>query len=501
MRAIVVASCEAGEGKLVNGVPVGLLSFVDRPFFQHVIENLAGQQVREFELVLSHLPEQCEMALGDGSRWGGRIRYHLARNSEATYQTLRHILGESDERVILVHADRLPVNDLKNAESMQGPAVTWASGNGQWTGWGIFSSEWLKDVCESCDEKSLGEQAMSAAAQSGTLLTAERVLSVESPAEYMASQHNVLENGFPGLLLAGRAASPGIWISRNVSLHPRAQVIAPVYIGENCEVGADVVLGPMAVIGNNCLLDRQSSFVNSVVSSGTYVGEGLELKNSIADKGRLHNLDLGAELLVPDSFILGAVTSRTFHENFRRAVSRFAALTLLAAFWPVLLATYVWIRRIGGSCVRRRVATTPAAFSSSCSYAEIMEFQIPGEELYSQRKDRSPGMKHFLLCFLPGLLAVAAGRVALVGVPPKTRREIDSMPVDWRVLYLGSRAGLVSEFLFFDESARTEDDAYAADAFFAAASSLGFDLRLTLRYFWSVVMMRRRPARPASVLP
>ena len=50
--------------------------------------------------------------------------------------------------------------------------------------------------------------------------------------------------------------------------------------------------------------------------------------------------------------------------------------------------------------------------------------------------------------FLPGLLHVATGHLAFVGLPPRTREEILRLPHDWQALYLRGKAGLVTEAAF-----------------------------------------------------
>ncbi|MEN8174310.1 MAG: N-acetylmuramate alpha-1-phosphate uridylyltransferase MurU [Pseudomonadota bacterium] len=69
----------AGRGErmrpLTDHTPKPLLAVGGRPLIVHHIERLAGAGIRD--LVINHawLGEQIEAALGDGSRWGVRIRY------------------------------------------------------------------------------------------------------------------------------------------------------------------------------------------------------------------------------------------------------------------------------------------------------------------------------------------------------------------------------------------------------------------------------------------
>jgi lipopolysaccharide/colanic/teichoic acid biosynthesis glycosyltransferase len=83
---------------------------------------------------------------------------------------------------------------------------------------------------------------------------------------------------------------------------------------------------------------------------------------------------------------------------------------------------------------------------------------------------------------LPALASVARGDVALVGVPPRSREEIRQLPRDWQTLYLRSKAGIVTEAAVRFPTDPTDDDLYAADAFYAASAGWGYDLKLLARY-------------------
>ena len=65
------------------------------PLFQKVMLNTFEYLVlggaREFDFIVSHLPEKVESHFGDGSRWGCRFNYHLSTNAERSWGVLRNI--------------------------------------------------------------------------------------------------------------------------------------------------------------------------------------------------------------------------------------------------------------------------------------------------------------------------------------------------------------------------------------------------------------------------
>jgi MurNAc alpha-1-phosphate uridylyltransferase len=75
-RAMIFA---AGRGErmrpLSDTTPKPLLRVGGKMLIEHHLEKLAAIGVRDIVINTSHLAEQFPAALGDGSRWGVRIRY------------------------------------------------------------------------------------------------------------------------------------------------------------------------------------------------------------------------------------------------------------------------------------------------------------------------------------------------------------------------------------------------------------------------------------------
>lgn len=76
MRAMILA---AGRGErlrpLTDTTPKPLLEVAGKPLIEHHLEKLAAAGFRELVINLSHLGEQIQDTLGDGSRQGLKIHY------------------------------------------------------------------------------------------------------------------------------------------------------------------------------------------------------------------------------------------------------------------------------------------------------------------------------------------------------------------------------------------------------------------------------------------
>jgi hypothetical protein len=484
MRAIVFAPGDAsGMPALTESRSAPMLPLVDRPFLQHVLETLVDAGVHRFDFVLHHHPDQVETHFGDGKRWGSEIRYHLARDGAAAYQTLQ-AMNHTDDMTVVVHADRLP---LLPPNAFAQPAML--DHDGQWTGWAAVPAVTLRSLAAASTEEEAEKIVRSAVS---TRVSCELQLSIRDYDRYLDAHAAVLDQRFPLALLTGRQAGERVWISRNVSIHPSATLTAPVFIGENCRIGEGVQLGPGVVIGPNSVIDRKSSVRETVVLPGSYVGEALDIERSFVDQGKLVNVAIGAELGLGDDFLLGSMAPAIARSRAAGLVDRLLALALLIVFFPivVLVAIGVAVSRLSSPFASREFVRLPAP-------PDPHRWKTARLTTLTAGTARSP-LAHFLLRFLPGLPTAILGRVSLAGVEPRSPEEIESLNSDWRALYLKAHPGLVTEaFVQYGDRATT-DEQYACEAFYAAAPGMSLDLSILRRYVARILGFGRPASRAAG---
>jgi lipopolysaccharide/colanic/teichoic acid biosynthesis glycosyltransferase len=256
-----------------------------------------------------------------------------------------------------------------------------------------------------------------------------------------------------------------------------------------------VRLGPYAAVGKDCVLEAHSTVTNSVIFPGSYVGEGLELRDVIVDRNRLVNPRLGGVVVVSDNFLLASLSERHVSRWAGRMLARAAALVGLVPALPVLLLTalWLWAFRRGPVIYRKEAVRLPAGpDEETWQTFPLRSFCPPGPAASSE----GPGLRNLLLRFLPALAGIARGDLSFVGVPPRTPGEVQLLPHDWRTLYLGARAGVVTEASLRSPAELSEDERYAAEAFYVATRSWKYDLRLLTRYLARCFLGFLLPARP-----
>lgn len=471
MRAIVMATGEnAGFRLMSDRWPVGLMPLCGQPILQHIIEFLVQAGMSDFDFVLRHLADKVEAWFGNGNRWGVRFRYHLTPDGRPPHQRFPLIIGRDRGRVVLVREDIIPEfpPDWTGNDST---AVVFVDKNQVWTGWALIPAEIVSKVSVAGDADEFESRLLDVARSSGTISVVECPISFATAGDFLKSQGALLSGRGPqGSLGRWYEAAPGVRIGRNVSLHPAAQIEAPVYIGENCRIGPGARLGPNAVIGDNCIVDGRSQVSHSVVLPGSYVGELLELRHAVVDHNRLANVPLDAEISVTDNFLLAKLTETGLKRWLARTASRVLAIALLALLWPILLLVAVWLKLL---------RTGPVVH-----YRDVVELPADGAppqwrtfRLAAFRR-AAAGRRSLLLDILPGLVSVARGHLTLVGVDPRSPQEISMLPPDWRSLYLQSKGGLISEATVNGVTDADTDALYAAEAYYAAVAGFRHDLRL-----------------------
>lgn len=311
-------------------------------------------------------------------------------------------------------------------------------------------------------------------------VSAAKLLSSASYTDLIAAQRAVLTGCFKGPMFSGQEVGKGVWLSRNVSLHPTARLNPPVYISADCRINQGVCLGPNASIGANCILDSHCTVADSTVLGGSYIGEMLELQDCIVDRNLLVNTRIGGAVSISDTFILGCVTCSGVRGLVCTVGSRLAGAFACALLSPLLLGTMLALKlfRKGPVRVWRSVLRLPAGTDAS----QWSEMRLCGFEREYDAPARYPLMRHFFQRLLPGLVHVAQGRLSLVGLEPRGSEDVLRLCRDWRALYRASKAGLITEAMVVYGSGPTQDELYSAEACYIASAGPWYDLKLCCGY-------------------
>jgi MurNAc alpha-1-phosphate uridylyltransferase len=132
IRAMILA---AGRGErmrpLTDHCPKPLLKVGDRSLIEWHLSHLANAGFREIVINHAHLGILIEQALGDGSRWGLRIRYSAEAQALETAGGIRQALPLlGDAPFVVVNGDIFSDFDMRRARDAaerlkSGPSKVW----------------------------------------------------------------------------------------------------------------------------------------------------------------------------------------------------------------------------------------------------------------------------------------------------------------------------------------------------------------------------------------
>jgi hypothetical protein len=465
--------------------PAELLHVAGRPLLRHALDALAELKCKRVDVVLGSSPERFRELLGDGRRWGVEIVYHLARDPRRPYARLPAI-EVLEGRVLLAHAHSLPPREAVR----RGRVVA---------GWGYVPSETLHAIPDTLGVDEIDgwlarRWELPVAIDADLRATAD----VRTPEAFLRATRMLLSGQRGDVLFTGKEKGDRVRVGWGAAIHPSARVTGPAYIGERATVGPGAVVGPNAVIGAGAIVSDGAVVAESVVEPGTYVGDTLTLRRVIAREGCLVDAELDTVVEVRDRLLLGAATLAQPAPALARNVVRVAAGAVWGLTLPVQLATAAVLRfaRRGPVVCRVDVHTTWRRGRAAGPRTTQLTTFDPDFGHVPPTGSTTASWKELFLRFLPGLLSVARGDIALVGLDPRTPRVVADLPAHWRELVQAAPPGLISAREALDEVSPSPEALFAADAVLIASETLGFKLRLVGRYF----LRRLRPSRaPRSV--
>ncbi|MDM8543693.1 NDP-sugar synthase [Desulfococcaceae bacterium HSG9] len=511
MRAILITTNELVEPTpWGDAYPSAMMPLIDRPFIQHVVEYLVNQGFNRFDVVLCQYPEKIKALLGDGSRWGVKFQYHVVKEPSKSVHVLRCLdFDKNDEWLLLVSADRLCQADFKPLKPalLSCHRILYCAIHQRnehkdkklcWSGWAQLSKQCCLAAPGKCDEDGLFEYLLSFQYTKPEFVIISDIIRSHSYAGIMAAHKAVLSKQFNGLILAAREVEEGVWLSRNISLHPTVQIQRPIYIGQNCRISKGVRLGPHTVIGDNCVIDDKTILRNTIILPGSYVGISLELQDVVVDQYRLINIRLESAVTITENFIMGSLPEKQFPRWLKSIPSRLLAAILLILTSPFFLAIVLILKMLKRPLFNRKKAVRlPAPHDPElwCIFSLLRFHPFKPASDGADQSNALPDIswQTLLFYFFPALINIMRGHLRFVGVAPRTADEIKILPPDWRILYLQSKIGLISEALVYFGANPSEDELRVAETFYSVSASWKYDLKLLAKYFGQLVYLWPKP--------
>jgi len=116
----------------------------------------------------------------------------------------------------------------------------------------------------------------------------------------------------------------GIWVAKSAKISSSARLIAPLIVGEGCEVGRLVTLGAGVILGNGASVGDGSEIKSSILFDGVRISQSNYISDSILGYNVSFGMGAIVSILTPDRrdiiCVLGEMSVRCERGKFGAVV-------------------------------------------------------------------------------------------------------------------------------------------------------------------------------------
>ena len=339
MKAIILVG---GEGlrlrPLTCKIPKPMVPVVNKPFLEHMIENLKRHHIDEVILAICYLPDRIRQHFGDGSDFGVKLSYAVEKSPLGTGGAVKNAEQYLDDTFVVFNGDifsDLDLTDmLKFHRAHKAKATIALTPVEDPTAYGVVEID-NRNRVKGFIEKPSWDKVTSNLINAGTYVLEPEVLQyippgvhcmlerglfpdlVErgipffgyrshaywidtgKPADYLKLHHDLLM-GKALSRLPGKMMSADIWVEEGCHLHPSAKLTGPLVIGRGCTIEKDVQISGPSVLGSGCTVGQGSTLDEAILWQNVKLGKNVTIRNSVVGS----NSRIGDNTWVTDGSII-----------------------------------------------------------------------------------------------------------------------------------------------------------------------------------------------------
>jgi mannose-1-phosphate guanylyltransferase/phosphomannomutase len=320
MKAVVMAG---GEGTRLRPLtinrPKPMVSLVDRPVIQHIIELLKLHGVTDIIVTVQYLANTIQDYYGDGSQHGVNITYSLEEVPLGTAGSVKNAEHLLDEPFLVISGDALTDFDLSaivaHHQSSQALATITLTRVQNPLDYGVIITDDLGQVRQFLEKPSWGE-VFSDTVNTGIYVLSPEVLAYIERGKMTDWSKDVfprmlrkgdkiqgyVANGYwtdvgtieeyqraCGDYLSGRVQLPRlghniggeIWVDGDAEIAPDAQLHGPIFLGHGAKIKGGVIVHGPSVIRDYTIVDARANIDRSIIWRNSYIGERAELRGAV----------------------------------------------------------------------------------------------------------------------------------------------------------------------------------------------------------------------------
>jgi hypothetical protein len=413
MKALLICPAERpAVSFLADSTPLVNLCTFGKPLVAYWLEHLVKAGAKEIRILATDRPEQVRRLVGDGARWGIEIEVSPELR-ELTPAEARCKYHKSGEIGWLAEPNDISVMD-------HFPGLPEHPLFESYAGWFAALEAWMPKVV-------------------------------------------------PTNTVGAKELRPGVWTGLRARISPFAELRAPCWIGANAIVESHSVVGPMAILEDRVMVESGVEITNSSVAAETFVGELVEMKNSIANGHILINWKTASCTNVPDAFLMCSLGEHRGGVKSGNWLGRLAALLAMVLTSPLALIPLTKAKLRNLPSLRSFVAVRPQ-LSSSPNTSETL--------VYYELAECSGWLR-----FWPQMWNIVKGDFAWVGNRPLSPSAVAELTNDFERLWLAAPIGMFSLAQAEGTAGSFTDETRACASVYAVQANWRMDVSIMARTF------------------
>jgi len=297
--------------------PKALIPLLNRPLISYELELLARYGVRDIILAVSYGSDQLQAELGNGERWGVRLRYVEEAEPLGTAGGIKNVQPLIEGPFLALNGDLVMEVDLAEvaaAHLRSGALLTLCLRRvGDISPFGLIQRDdegYVTAFLEKVERDETGQNTVN----SGLYVMSPEVLEYIPPGEEYSNEHQL----FPALLAAGEPVCGhvperwGYWndvgrietyleanrsllegalpwvgpgVAAGAQVSETAEIMDPCLVSAGARVEEGAVVGPGVTLGTEAVVGAGARVGGSILWPGASVGRNAEVQDSILGEG------------------------------------------------------------------------------------------------------------------------------------------------------------------------------------------------------------------------
>ncbi len=321
MKAVVMAGGEGSRLRpLTIGRPKPLVPIGNRSVMGHILMLLRSHGITDVVVTLQYMPTVIQDYFGAGQSLGMNLTYVVEETPLGTAGSVKNAAQYLDETFLVISGDAMTDFDLmaivQSHRERQAMASLTLYPVANPREYGVIVTDEEGRIVQFLEKPDWGD-VISDTVNTGIYVLEPEVLDlipegqpydfasqlfpqmlaqglslygyvaqgywcdVGNISEYMRANADLLQGKIKLPEPLGKPLWPGVWAGERVEIAPDANIIGPVYLGNEVKIKAGVTVHGPAVIRDYTVIDNYSRLERCVLWRNNYVGESCELRGVI----------------------------------------------------------------------------------------------------------------------------------------------------------------------------------------------------------------------------